>query len=166
MTFDLIPLGSAVFLDANTLTYYFQPHPKYGSACQRLMERIERQQLIGVTSTHVLGEMGHRLMTVEAMAVHAWPQTGVANRLRRHPAVVQALTQFRHAVDATMNSGVQVVPIVPAMHVKAALFSQQFGLLTNDALILAVMQAHGLTNLASNDADFDRVPGITRYGPS
>jgi len=43
--------------------------------------------------------------------------------------------------------------------------SQQTGLLTNDALIIAVMQAHGLTNLASSDTDFDRVPGLTRYGP-
>ena len=33
------------------------------------------------------------------------------------------------------------------------------------SLIVAVMQAHGLANLASNDTDFDRVPGITRYGP-
>ena len=39
------------------------------------------------------------------------------------------------------------------------------GLLSGDALILAVMQTHGLTHLASNDADFDRVPGIVRYGP-
>jgi predicted nucleic acid-binding protein len=30
---------------------------------------------------------------------------------------------------------------------------------------VAVMQANGLTKLASNDADFDRVPGITRYAP-
>lgn len=34
-----------------------------------------------------------------------------------------------------------------------------------DALIVAVMQHHCLTNLASNDADFDRVSGITRYAP-
>jgi len=40
------------------------------------------------------------------------------------------------------------------------------GLLHNDALILAVMQANGLTNLASHDADFDRVPGILRYAPA
>jgi predicted nucleic acid-binding protein len=39
------------------------------------------------------------------------------------------------------------------------------GLLTNDGLIVAVMQANGLSNLASNDTDFDRVPGPTRYGP-
>lgn len=35
-----------------------------------------------------------------------------------------------------------------------------------DAKIVAVMQHHGLTDLASNDADFDRVPWITRYAPT
>jgi predicted nucleic acid-binding protein len=46
------------------------------------------------------------------------------------------------------------------------LFSERHELLTGDALIVAVMQEHGLTNLASNDADFDRVPGLTRYAPA
>ena len=35
-----------------------------------------------------------------------------------------------------------------------------------DALSVALMQAHSLTKLASDDADFDRVPGITRYAPA
>lgn len=37
------------------------------------------------------------------------------------------------------------------------------GLLTNDALILAFMQAHRISNLASNDAHFDGLTGLTRY---
>jgi hypothetical protein len=44
-------------------------------------------------------------------------------------------------------------------------FSQAQGILSNDAILIAVMQANGLTNLASHDADFDRVPGLTRYAP-
>jgi predicted nucleic acid-binding protein len=48
----------------------------------------------------------------------------------------------------------------------AAALSQQIGLLTNDALIVAVMQAHGLSRVASNDSDFDRVPGLMRYAPA
>jgi predicted nucleic acid-binding protein len=48
----------------------------------------------------------------------------------------------------------------------AAGISQQTGLLSNDALIVAVMQANGLTRLASQDADFDRVPGFTRNAPA
>jgi predicted nucleic acid-binding protein len=61
--------------------------------------------------------------------------------------------------------GIQVLTIPPDLVAIAAALSQQYGLLSNDALIITVMQAHGLTNLASHDADFDRVPGITRYGP-
>jgi predicted nucleic acid-binding protein len=38
--------------------------------------------------------------------------------------------------------------------------------LTNDAMVVAVMRANGLTNLANHDADFDRVPGLTRYAPA
>lgn len=47
----------------------------------------------------------------------------------------------------------------------AAALSQQHGLLTGDALIVALMKHLGLTDLASNDADFDHVPGLTRYAP-
>jgi predicted nucleic acid-binding protein len=43
--------------------------------------------------------------------------------------------------------------------------ARQEGLLSNDALSVAIMQEHGITSLASNDSDFDRVPGIKRYGP-
>ena len=30
----------------------------------------------------------------------------------------------------------------------------------------AIMQSSGLTKIASNDPDFDRVPGLTRYAPA
>jgi hypothetical protein len=30
---------------------------------------------------------------------------------------------------------------------------------------VALMRQQGLTNLASEDADFDHVPGLTRYAP-
>ncbi|HTU91176.1 MAG TPA: PIN domain-containing protein [Gemmataceae bacterium] len=42
---------------------------------------------------------------------------------------------------------------------------QQIGLLTNDAAVVALMLSSGLTKIASNDADFDRVSGLTRYAP-
>jgi predicted nucleic acid-binding protein len=85
--------------------------------------------------------------------------------LAPNPADVQKLTAFRQAIDRILHSSLQVLTIPSAMLGTAAALSQQIGLLTNDALIVAVMQAHGLSNLASNDTDFDRVPGITRYAP-
>ena len=38
-------------------------------------------------------------------------------------------------------------------------------LLTNDAMIVALMRRHGVTHLVTNDNDFDRVPGLTVWKP-
>lgn len=43
--------------------------------------------------------------------------------------------------------------------------SIQDRLLTNDAMIVALMQRHELTHLVTNDDDFDHVPGLTVWKP-
>ena len=165
MTFADLVAGEAVFVDANPLTYHFQPHPVWGPPCTDLLQRIENQELAGFTSTPVLSEVSHRLMTIEASALFGWPFAGIGNRLRTHPAEVQQLTAFRQAIDRILQSNLQVLTVTPVLLATAAALSQQIGLLTNDGLIVAVMQAHGLTRIASSDTDFDRVPGLTRYAP-
>jgi predicted nucleic acid-binding protein len=114
----------------------------------------------------VLGEVSHRLMTIQAIALFGWSAAGIGNHLRTHPAEVQKLTAFRQAVDQLLQSNFQVLTVAPPLLATAAALCQQIGLLTNDGLIVAVMRANGLTKVASNDADFDRVPGLTRYAPA
>jgi predicted nucleic acid-binding protein len=57
------------------------------------------------------------------------------------------------------------LPVTPALVETAAALSQRHGLLSGDALIVAVMQDRALATLASHDDDFDRVPGLTRFAP-
>jgi predicted DNA-binding antitoxin AbrB/MazE fold protein len=57
MTFADLVAGDALFVDANILTYHFQPHPAWGPPCSDLLQRIENQELAGVTSTAALGEV-------------------------------------------------------------------------------------------------------------
>jgi predicted nucleic acid-binding protein len=114
----------------------------------------------------VLGEVAHRLMTMEAHNRLGWPFAGIGNRLRSNPAEVQNLTVFRLASEKVLQGPIQILNITPATLATAVVLCQQLGLLTNDGLIVATMQAHGLTKLASHDGDFDRVPGITRYAPA
>jgi predicted nucleic acid-binding protein len=165
MTFAQIPAAAAVFLDANTLVYHFTSHPTFGSACSQLVKRIGHQHLNGFISTHVLIEIAHRLMTLEAIDRFGWPPTGIAARLRKHHIEIPKLTHHAQAVAQIPLLGIQAIAITPPLVEAATLASQQFELLTGDALVVAVMQGHGLTHLASNDADFDRVPGLTRYEP-
>jgi predicted nucleic acid-binding protein len=166
MNFAAIPMGASVFVDANTFVYHFTPHPVFRAACEQFLERILRQDLLGFTSTHVLSDAAHRLMTMEAITLLGWPAAGVAQRLRRHHAEIRKFTRFRQAIDEVPLLGVQVLAVTPQHVSAAAALSQQHELLSGDALILAIMQQQGLSHLASHDDDFDRVPGIARYGPA
>jgi predicted nucleic acid-binding protein len=163
MTFADLATGDAVFVDANTLIHLFQPHPQLGPFCHQLIQRIDSQDLVGLTSSHVVSEVSHRLMTVEANRTMGWQIAGIGNRLRTNPQEVQKLNLFRRAVEQIAQSRLQILIVTPPTLVAAVALCQQLGLLTNDAITVALMQAHGLTKVASSDTDFDRVPGITRY---
>jgi predicted nucleic acid-binding protein len=165
MIFADLATGDAVFVDANTLIHLFQPHPQLGPFCQQLIQRIDNQDLVGFTSSHVVSEVSHRLMTVEANRALNWSIPGIGNRLRTNPHEVQKLSLFRHAVEQIAQSRLQILTVPPPVLVAAVALCQQLGLLTNDAVTVALMQTHGLTKVASSDSDFDRVPGLTRYAP-
>ena len=165
MTFDDLAFGDRLFVDANPLVYYFAGDPAFGAACQRLVQRIESQDLLGFTSTHVLGEVAHQLMILEAVRLPGWTPGKVKKRLRQQPGALQNLTRFRTAIESILQSRLQVLTIDPSLLGAAAVLSQHHGLLTNDALTVALMQVQGPSKIASADADFDRVPGITRYAP-
>jgi predicted nucleic acid-binding protein len=161
-----IPIGASIFLDANVFVYHFAPHPVLQPACQQLLEQISRAEIAGHTSSDVLSDVAHRLMTIEARDTYGWPQTGIAYRLKGNPTELSALVRFRQAVEEIPRMGVQVLSVTASHVVTAAALSQQHGLLSGDALVAAIMQAEGLAQLASNDADFDRVSWITRYAPA
>lgn len=114
MTFDAIAAGLAVFVDANALLHYFTAHPRYGRACQKLLDRIENKEITGFTSAHVLTEVVHRLMTIEACQRFDWPAKGIAQRLRKHPAEVQHAdhvscpTVILHDIVAPVSGHIQM----------------------------------------------------------
>jgi predicted nucleic acid-binding protein len=165
MTFADIPAGSDVFLDANVFVYYAEPHPTFGPACQQLLLRIENKELQGFTSSSILSSVAHRIMTLEAADVFQRSMQGIVGWLKRHPVEIQQLSRSKRVVDDLSLIGIQMLPVSGPQVSIAVDLSQQFGLLTEDALVVAVMRHHGLQALASHDADFDRVPGLTRYAP-
>jgi predicted nucleic acid-binding protein len=165
MTFAQIPASATIFLDANTLVYHFANHPSFGAACTQLVKRIEQHQLSGCISTHVLTDVGHRLMTLEALDRFGWPAAGVAARLRKHHSEIPGLHAHAQAIARVPLLGLQVLAVTSQIVEAATVASQQYELLMGDSLIVAFMQAHGLTNIASNDRDFDRVSGLTRFAP-
>jgi predicted nucleic acid-binding protein len=64
-------------------------------------------------------------------------------------SAVQQLSKFHQAIAKVPQLGIRVLTIPESLIETAALLSKQIGLLSNDALIVAVMQQHGLTNLGT-----------------
>lgn len=166
MSFDAIVAGDAVFLDADVLVYHFAGRPQFGAACTRLIERIEQQEIRGFASSRCVADLAHRLMTIEAIHLLGWPVAGIAARLRRHHSEISKLSRHAQAVSQLAGLRIQVLPVSESLVIEATRLGPRHELLTGDALIVAMMQQHGLDKLASVDSDFDRVPGLTRYSTS
>jgi predicted nucleic acid-binding protein len=166
MTFADLPAGAAIFLDANVFVYHFTAHPQFGAASTQLLERIDNGEFGGTTSTAVIADLYHRLMTLEASDLLGWPMNGIAHRLKRHPTEVQRMARYRQALDEISMLPLHIIAVTASFLSLAADLSRQYGLLCNDAVIVTVMRDRGLQHLASHDADFDRVPGIVRYAPA
>src|SRR4051812_40313929 len=100
-----LPLGDSVLIDANTWVYHFAPHPKFAVTCTDLIRKVELQTITGFTSTHIVTEVAHRLMLMEASDLEGWPLAGTLKRLQKNPRVVQKLIKFRTAIEELLKTG-------------------------------------------------------------
>jgi len=64
LRFEEIAPGQAVFVDANVFLYHLTGRSR---ACRDLLARCEAGEVQGLTGTHVVLEVLHRLMMLEAV---------------------------------------------------------------------------------------------------
>jgi len=161
MNLDEVRNGATILVDANILLY-----ARRGSSprCRDFLTRCDQQAVSGVITTVILAEFCHRQMMIEAQA------TGVAasspvRTLGRNPAKVRQLASYASDVRNLLGGGLHVESAVPADFPVALEIQKQHGLLTNDALNLAVSRRLGISEIATADSDFDEIEGWFVYRP-
>ncbi len=159
-----VPTGSLCFIDTNILVYHFVENPRFSQDCRRFLGRVVAGEITAVSAAAVVADVVHKVMAEEARLRHAI-DSGVVTFLQRHPAEITQLTAFVEAARQLERLPIRLLAVDLTIIREAAELAQQHGLLTNDATIVALMQRHGITHLATNDDDFDRVPGITVWKP-
>ena len=97
MTLDQVPAGARMLVDSNVLVYHFQPHPLFGPMCNRLMERIERQDIEAFTFTSLLSEVAHRRLEFGPQALSAIEGVSV-RRLRQQ--ISGQVSHVRHVDES------------------------------------------------------------------
>lgn len=160
---DDIGAGSRVLVDAAIFIYHFTGA---SSECRRLLERCEQGELEGLASVLTLGEVAHRLMTIEAVVDgHISPGNAV-KKLRAKPEIIRHLRRFQEQVEKIPHMGIAIVPMDLPTFLRAGELRRQAGLLTNDSLVAAVAIQQGVEVLASSDRDFERLSEVSLYRPS
>ena len=161
-----IPDGAVCYLDATIFYYHLVDAPPLSDDCSDLLTRIERARVQGVTSSVAIAEATHKVMLAEVVQRHGVNHRGLIARLKRHPELLEGLTNHQWVAATVRSLRLPVEAITLEILARGAALSSQQRLLTNDALTLAVMEQLRVTALATNDDDFDAVEGITVYKPT
>jgi predicted nucleic acid-binding protein len=164
MTLDDIPSGTLCVLDTNILIYAEQG---VSEQAQRLLRRIERQDVTGILPQPVWQELIHRLMVTEAMLRGQISGGNPGRQLSGKPELVKSLTLYRDKVRGLVTLGLGFEPCHQAdLMDKAFEMQERYGLLTNDSLIAAIALRLEADALASADARFKVIKGLRVYAPS
>jgi predicted nucleic acid-binding protein len=105
-------------------------------------------------------------MVAEAVEQKLVTSKNALKKLRERPAIVQQLRKHAESIHTIRAIHIESVALTTAAVEASAAVRRQYGLLTNDSILVAVMKELGLTRLATLDKDFDRVKELRVYKPT
>lgn len=161
-----VPTRCRVFVDTNILLYAVTEHPVYSEWANTLLDRIRRGEVEGVVSVIVLNELLHQLVIGEVSHRQGIRPFEAIRHIKDHPDVLTDLAAYEVVEDVEKNYGLRVAGIGVEAFALARALMREHRLLSNDALHLAVMQIETISDLVTNDRDFDRVAGIKVWKPA
>lgn len=160
-----VPNGSHVFVDATVFHYALIPTFDTSPDCLDFLDRAIAAEVSLSTNIQVLADVLHKAMTSEAAQIAGRDRSGIVGYLKRHPEIIRRCVEWPSAVARLNTIPLRILDIDIPLLEEAASLAHAYGLLTNDAVIVAMMRRHSIIHLATNDDDFDRVPGITVWKP-
>jgi predicted nucleic acid-binding protein len=153
--------NSRAFADANIILYALQRRSRQ---CRDFLARCASGAIEATISTVVLAEIAHRRMTLEAQAKGV-TGSNPSKALSAKPELVRTLSVYAQDVRDLLDGGLLVESVQPEDFLVALDIQERWGLLTNDALNLAVARRLNLEQIASADQAFNRVQGVIVYQP-
>ncbi|MDD4447450.1 MAG: PIN domain-containing protein [Methanothrix sp.] len=158
-----MPDGESIFLDANIFLYSAFDHPTFGRACRDFLNRVDQEEIHGYCSAFVLNEVFHKLMMSEIVNKFGVQAAAANNLFKQKQEIINELCDLWDEMDI-LNS-INITILDGQIFPEFVDLSMKYHLLAMDSAHLAIMRRNGLTNLATNDADFKRVTDLKIWKP-
>jgi predicted nucleic acid-binding protein len=162
MKLEDLPDGERICVDANILIYHFTG---ISSECRTFLQRCEARQVEAFTGVHIVLEVMHRLMLLEALRKGLISGGQLARKLKERPEIVKSLREYNRSIQQLPRMRIRVRAITSTIVRASEAVRVQEGLLTNDSITVALMRQVGLTAVATYDADLGRIAGLRVYQP-
>jgi predicted nucleic acid-binding protein len=161
---DSVPNGSDVLIDANVFVYAIS---NTSTQCKDFLERCSREHVYGITLFEVVHEATHEFMRAEAKAKGLFTATEKGVKyLSKHPEQVKGLSDYWVNTQKVLALNLVLLPCEDNIVVGAQKERVDAGLLTNDSVIVAAMREYGISKIATRDAIFDSVTGLSVFSPT
>jgi predicted nucleic acid-binding protein len=162
MNLDDIKEGQSVLIDANTYIYGIN---KNSVQCSRFLRRCAGGEVKGILPLHVLSEINHRLMISEAKEVGLVSGSNPTKQLSKIPKKIMMLRNYRAIISDLLKTSLIFETFQKEDFLIALKIQRQYGLLTNDSLLIAIGSRLEIYAIATSDNDFQNVEGLTIYSP-
>lgn len=86
--------------------------------------------------------------------------------MRENREIIKNLSTYIHDVEQIGDMNIEIVGLTFDCIKKSAAIRLSEGILTNDSLMVAIMKDIGVSNLLTNDSDFDHMDWLNIYKPS
>ncbi len=162
MNIGLIKRGESVVVDANIIIYAIQ---RESEQCKKFLLRCADNDISGVLPVHILSEVMHILMIAEARD-NGWI-TGVnpAKQLAEKPERIKNLYRYENLIKDLLAISLNIVSLENEDFLVAMRIQRETGLLTNDALLIAVAERLRIHAIASGDKGFNSIRLQLLYEP-
>ncbi len=163
---DKFPVKERIFVDANIFLHHAFD---LNESSVRFLQRVERGEVKAYTSPLVLEEVFFKLLIQQASnflsKVTLEKVKSLLKDKKARERIFSPLFRYLKYLDILKIGGLKVIGLVEEDMGRAIHIAGQWGLLTADALHLAVMERKEITNLASADSDFELIEGIILWKP-
>ncbi|NQE05713.1 hypothetical protein C5S32_07575 [ANME-1 cluster archaeon GoMg1] len=165
--FDLREL---IFVDANIFVDHASANSSYGKACEEFLEKVESKNVVAITTTAVLDEVGYILSLLEgAKTLKTEELKIVRKKLKKDQKLAVAcykkVHEYMKYIFLLWEKGLDIQKVEPKDVLIATKVGGEHRLLFKDSLHLSVMKRLKIKNIATRDSDFERATDIIIWSP-
>lgn len=152
-----------VFIDTNIFLYLIDG---ISTECRDFLKLVHNGYYRGITSIAVLHELAHKLMIDELYKNSGRDITkSKSKKLLKDERSIKGLSKYQDFMDDVINLGIPALSSSNKDFKQALKYQSEYGMLTTDAINLALMKEFEIENIATNDKDFEKISWLNVYSP-